>query len=316
MDSPSANPSRSDFVRSALAGSIVALPRLAGAQTLAPVRIGFAATDIGSQPWYGKELGIFARHGIDAQLSIFNNSQAISNAAAAGAIDTGAADMIQMANGYLHGVPFAFFAGSAIYSSAQPTLELRVMTDSGYHQATDLEGQAVGVIALNSISSLSVQEWVREGGADIAKVKIFEMPFPTMLPGLERGTVAAALISEPFLTSSYSETRLLAKTYDTVAKEFYVTAWFASRDWLKKSPEVTRNFTAAVYETARWLNARHPESATMLATLTKLPLEKIRPMRRALFGTSLDPKLMQPVLDIGARYKAIERPVAAADLIA
>jgi len=282
--------------RSHALGLIAAAPLLrvrpAGAQTLTTVRIGFAATDIGSQPWYGKELGIFARAGIDAQLTQFNNSQAISNAAAAGAIDVGSADMIQMANGYLHGVPFAFFAGAAIYSSAAPTLELRVMKDSPYRKATDLEGQPVGVIALNSISSLSVQEWVRVNGADIAKVRIFEMPFPTMLPGLERGTVAAALISEPFLTSSYPETRLLAKTYDTVAKEFYVTAWFASRDWLKRSPDVTRNFTAAVYETARWLNARHPESATMLATLTKLPVESIRAMRRAVFGTTLDPKLM------------------------
>ncbi len=224
--------------------------------------------------------------------------------------------MIQMANGYLHGVPFAFFAGAAIYDTAAPTLELRVMKDSPYRKAGDLEGQPVGVIALNSISSLSVQERVRVNGADLAKVKIFETPFPTMLPGLQRGTIAAALISEPFLTASYADTRLLAKTYDTVARQFYVTAWFSSRDWLKRSPEVTRGFTNAVYETARWLNARHPESATMLASLTKLPVENIRAMRRAVFGTNLDPKLMQPVLDIGARYKAIERPVVAADLVA
>jgi NitT/TauT family transport system substrate-binding protein len=294
----------------------VARPARSLAQTLTTVRIGYAATDIGSQPWYGKELGFFAKAGIDAQLTVFNNSQAISNAAAAGAIDVGSADMIQMANGYLHGVPFAFFAGAAIYDTAAPTLELRVMKESPYKKASDLEGQPVGVIALNSISSLSVQEWVRVNGADIAKVKIFETPFPTMLPGLERGTIAAALISEPFLTASYPETRLLAKTYDTVAKQFYVTAWFASRDWLKRSPDVTRGFTNAVYETARWLNAHHPESPTMLANLTKLPVENIRAMRRAVFGTNLDPKLMQPVLDIGARYKAIERPVVAADLIA
>jgi NitT/TauT family transport system substrate-binding protein len=299
-----------------VAAATFARPTRAAAQSLTVVRIGYAATDIGSQAWYGKELGLFAKAGIDAQLTIFNDSQAISNAAAAGAIDVGAADMIQMANGYLHGVPFAFFAGAAIYESAAPTLELRVMKESPYKKATDLEGQPVGVIALNSISSLSVQEWVRVNGADIAKVRIFETPFPTMLPGLERGTIAAALISEPFLTSSYPETRLLAKTYDTVAKQFYVTAWFAPREWLKRSPEMTRAFTGAVYDTARWLNARHPESATMLATLTKLPVEKIRAMRRATFGTNLDPKLMQPVLDIGARYKAIERPVTAADLIA
>lgn len=291
------------------------VPRRLLAQQLTTVRIGYAATDIGAQAWYAQQLGIFERAGIDAELNVFNNSQAISNAVAAGAIDTGAADMIQLANGYLHGVPLAFFAGAAVYSSAAPTLELRVMNDSPYHKATDLEGQAVAVIALNSISSISVQEWVHQGGADVTKVKIFETPFPTMLPGLERGTIAAALISEPFLTSSFSETRLLAKTYDVVAKEFYVTAWFASRDWIGRTPDLTRRLTGAVYESARWLNARHPESSTMLATLTKLPLENIRAMRRATFATSLDLKLMQPVLDIGARYKAIERPVAASALI-
>jgi NitT/TauT family transport system substrate-binding protein len=298
-----------------LAAAAASVPRIVRAQTTT-VRIGYAATDVGAQAWYGKELGIFARAGIDAELSVFNNSQAISNAAAAGAIDVGSADMIQMANGYLHGVPFAFFAGAAQYTSAAPTLELRVMKDSPYRKAADLEGQTVAVIALNSISSLSVQEWVRQNGADLAKVKIFESPFPTMLPGLERGTIAAALISEPFLTSSNAETRLLGKTLDAVGKEFYITAWFASRDWLKRSPDLTRRFTAAVYETARWLNARHPESATMLATLTKLPLETIRPMRRAVFATSLDAKMMQPVLDIGARYKAIEKPINAPELIA
>jgi hypothetical protein len=39
-------------------------------------------------------------------------------------------------------------------------------------------------------------------------------------------------------------------------------------------------------------------------------------MKRASFATSLDTKLMQPVLDVGVRYKAIEKQVAAADLIA
>lgn len=297
------------------AGTAAAVPRTARAQTTT-IRIGWVPTDVAAQAYYGKELGFFSRAGIEAELSLFTNSQSISNAAAAGAIDAGSADMIQMANGYLHGVPFAFFAGAALYNSTAPTLELRVMKDSPYKRATDLEGQTVAVIALNSISSLSVQEWLRVNGADIAKVKIFEAPFPTMLPGLERGTIAAALISEPFLTASGPTTRLLARTYDTVGKQFYITAWFTSRDWLRRDPDLARRFTSAIYETARWTNAHHPESAAILAQVTKLPLENIKAMRRASFATSLDPKLMQPVLDIGARYKAIERPVNATDLIA
>jgi hypothetical protein len=38
-------------------------------------------------------------------------------------------------------------------------------------------------------------------------------------------------------------------------------------------------------------------------------------MNRTAYATSLDTKLMQPALDIAARYKLIDRPMAAADLI-
>lgn len=299
-----------------IAAGTAVTPRVARAQGNATVRIGWVPSDVGAECYYGKDQGMFARAGIDAELMQFTNAQAISNAAAANAIDVGSSDMIQTANAFLHGVPFAFFAGAAQYSSAAPTLVLNVLKNSPYQKATDLEGQTVAVIALNSISSISVQEWLRQNGADVTKVKIFEAPFPVMLPGLERGTIAAALLAEPFLTAAAAETRQLAKTYDSVGKEFYITAWFTSRDWIKRNPDLARRFRSAIYDTARWINTHHAESAVTLSDLTKLPIEGIRAMNRATFATNLDPKLMQPVLDIGARYKAIEKPVAAADLIA
>ena len=38
-------------------------------------------------------------------------------------------------------------------------------------------------------------------------------------------------------------------------------------------------------------------------------------MQRTTYATNLDPRLMQPVLDVAVGYKLIERPVAAPDLI-
>lgn len=279
------------------------------------VRIGWTASENAAEAYYGADQGFFARAGINAELTAFPNSQAISNAVAAGAIDVGSADMIQLANAYLHGVPFAFFAGAAVYTSDVPTLELLVEQSSPVRTARDLEGQTVAVIALNSISSISVQEWLRVNGADGSKVKIFEMPFPAMLPGLQRGTIAAALFAEPFMTLALPETRVLAKTYDTVAKQFYITAWFASRDWIARSPDLAKRLRDAVYETARWQNAHRSETAQILSRLTKIPIEQLRAMNRASMATSLDTKLMQPVIDIAVRYKAIERAVSAADLV-
>jgi NitT/TauT family transport system substrate-binding protein len=303
------------FAIAGAASSALAAPSLVGAQALAPIRMGWTASENAAQAYYGVDQGFFAKAGIDAQLTVFPNSQAISNAVAANAIDIGCADMIQLASGYLHGVPFGFFAGAAVYTSEVPTLELLCAKESPYKTARDLEGQTVAVIALNSISAISVQEWLKQNGADPAKVKIFEMPFPTMLPGLQRGTIAAALFAEPFMTQAVADCRVLGKTYDAVAKQFYITSWFGPRDWFRKNPELSKRLRDAVYETAHWQNTHHAETAAILSKLTKIPVEQLRAMNRAGMATSLDVKLMQPVIDIAARYKVLDRSVNAADLV-
>ena len=38
-------------------------------------------------------------------------------------------------------------------------------------------------------------------------------------------------------------------------------------------------------------------------------------MNRTRYATSLDPKLMQPVLDVALKYQLIEKPLNAADLM-
>ncbi len=78
-----------------------------------------------------------------------------------------------------------------------------------------------------------------------------------------------------------------------------------------------RRLATALYDTARWANGHHDETAPILAKYAKLDLARIRAMNRTRYATSLDPKLMQPVLDIALRYNLLEKPKSpAADLIA
>lgn len=293
----------------------VAGTRRASAQSFPTIKIGWTASENAAQAYYGVSQGFFSRYGLNVELYPFNNSAAISQAVVAGALEAGAADMIQVASGVNRGIPLGFFAGAAIYSSAKPTLVLCVAKDSTIRKATDLEGQTVAVIALNSISSCSVEEWLTRNGADVGKVKIFEMPFPTMLPALQRGTIAAALFAEPFVARAKTETRPLAATYDSVAKTFYITSWFTTRDWIKNNPEASTRLTKAIYDVARWANANQNETAPILSQITHVDVGVIRAMNRATFATSLDQRLMQPVLDIAAKYKVLERRMNAAEII-
>ncbi len=90
---------------------------------------------------------------------------------------------------------------------------------------------------------------------------------------------------------------------------------FAKRDWLVQNAAAVKKFVAVVYETAQWANTHHDETAPLLASFLKLDVAQVKSTPRAAFATSLEPKLMQPVLDIALRYNVLEKPVEASTLI-
>jgi len=60
--------------------------------------------------------------------------------------------------------------------------------------------------------------WLEKGGADLSKVKLFELPLGEMGPALARGTVAAALMGEPFITDNKDTVKHLSVPFDSVAR--------------------------------------------------------------------------------------------------
>jgi NitT/TauT family transport system substrate-binding protein len=298
----------------AVATGVALAPQALRAQTK-PLRIGAATSDSYLIPYFAQEAGFFAKAGLSVEMTAFPNAQAIVQAAAGNAIDLGMADMIQLANAYNRGVPFRFFAGAGLYSTEAPTTLLCTAKVGGIKAPKDLEGQTLGVVALNSLSSISTTEWMRENNVDSAKVKVFELPFGAMVPAIQRGTLAATLISEPFITYGKDDLRVIAKPFDAIAKHFYIGAWFASRDWASANPEQLHAFTNAIYDAGRWANTHQAETLGMMGKVAKVDVERVRGMARVVWGTSLEARFMQPVLDIATKYGMIEKPVAANDLI-
>jgi ABC-type nitrate/sulfonate/bicarbonate transport system substrate-binding protein len=308
------------LTRARALGLLASLPAAArtlpaSAQTPGTIRIACTANDSYLEPYYAFDAGFFNRAGLTASISLFTNSQAIVQAAAGGAIDVGLADMIQLANAYVRGVPLGFFAGGGLYSTSAPTTVLTVAKTNPIRTAKELAGKTIAVVALTSISSIAVEEWLRANGTDPAGVKLFELPFAAMAPALGRGTVDAAFLAEPFLTFAKDDVRVLAKAYDAIAKSFYISCFFTSKDWIAKNPDIAKRLTQALYDAGRWANDNRDGSAAVLAKYAKLDLNRLGMMARTRFTTELDVRLMQPVLDIAATYKAIERPVSAAELI-
>ena len=214
-----------------LAGSAAALASAvrspAAAQTRIPLKIGATANDSFAEAYYAQDLGYFTRAGIDAEITTFANGAQVSTGVASGALDVGISSVITLANATIRGLPFVYIAGGGMYTATAPTIVLCVAKDSAVTSARDLEGKAVSVSGIKDITHLAVVTWLEANGADPAKVSIIEMPFSQVSAALNRGTIAAGIISEPSLAASLADVRVLAKPFELIGKRLMIGGWFA-----------------------------------------------------------------------------------------
>ena len=294
------------------------LPRAVLAQS-GPVklRIGSVPADTYAGGFYALDLGLFDKAGLSVEITPFTNGAAMAAAAAGGSIDIGVGDATELANGIARGLPFVLIAGGGVYSSAAPTTTLCVSKTATITKAADLEGQTVSVVSLVSLMSSGVKSWLTQNGADVGKIHFVEMPFPQMPGALSRGVLTAATLSEPIMSDATStDAKFFAKPYDAIAKQFNISDWFTTRDWLAKNGDVAKKFVGAIYDAAKWANTHHDESAAILAKYTKIDVDRIKRMNRSTYATDLRTSMVQPVLDTAFKYKALGTATTAESMIA
>jgi NitT/TauT family transport system substrate-binding protein len=279
------------------------------------VRVATATSDSFGEEFYSQDGGFYRKAGLTVEPFIFLAGAQCLTAVIAGKADVGLTNPVSLVEAIQHGVPVTAIAGSCYYNSNAPTTALFVAANAPYQSAKDLEGQTVALLGLRDFAIVGVQQWLRQHGADPAKVKFIEVPGPEMAAALVRGTVAAASIPEPYSTAAGSQIRILGKDFDSIAKRFYISLWATTTAFIQRNPETVRRFVAATYATARWANTHHDATAAILAKYAKMQPALIRSMTRASFAESLDVADLQPMLDAAYAYKIIDAPVKAAEVI-
>lgn len=309
-------PSRRAFVAGSVAAGLTAATR-AAAQPSPVLRVGCTATDDFASAYYASDLGYFQSAGLNVQVQTFTSGAAAADAVIGGSLDIAVTTPLLLANGYLKGVPFAIIAGGAISTAAAPTSALCVAKDGPIRSAQDLAGKTIGLNVLKTVLELSLDAYLAAHRMKPSDVRTVEMAFSAQAPALERGTISAALLTEPALAVALQRgtIRSLAAPYPYIAREFLLAAWFTSRGFAQRNPALVRRFADVVYRTARWANTHHDESAAILAKYSQIPLEVLRSMDRARLAERMDPRDMQALIDAGVRYGFLGRTVPASALI-
>ena len=283
----------------------------ATAQTAPVLHVATGGKETDAEVFYAQENGYFTKVGLNVDIQVMQNGAAIGSALVAGALQIGSSSTLIAANAQAKGLPFVFIAPGGQYNDATPSSELVVPNASPIKTAADLSGKSVATLSLRGIDQSSVMKWVDENGGDSSKVRFVEVIPAEMPAALERGTVDAAMLAEPFLGASRKNTRVLGKAYGSVGKIWLIAGWMATRDWIAQNPDTVRKFQAAMRMSAEWANANPEKAAAVLQKYAKTSVDRIH----TTYGLTLDPALIAPVIDTGVKYKVLPKAMPPTDLI-
>ena len=310
--------SRYSFIRDSAAASIAALsvPTIVhAAEAQATLNVGAIPSDGAALANYAQELGLFKKAGLDVTIQEFAGGPQNAGALAAGAIDIGLTNATTLAAGYLRGINFKFIAPSSIATDQTRTDQMVVAKDSPVQKASDLNGKTIAIAGLKSLQQVIACAWVDKHGGDSKTLQFIELPFPQMAAAVVQRRADAVMLTEPFIAAAKDTTRGLGDVLDGVASTYMITGYFASTTWLAANARTATRFASAIRDTAIWANSHHKESGNILVRLAKFDPVVAATMARAIYGVTLNPALIQPVIDGSAKYGITDKSFPAAELI-
>jgi NitT/TauT family transport system substrate-binding protein len=308
--------SRSRFLALCASSLAVGMPAVVRSQTPTTLRVACTASDAYAEAIYARDLGLFEKAGLNVDLSLLGGGSTIVAGVASGALDVGITTPIPLVLAFLHGIPLSYFCSGGMYNPEESAL--CVLADGPITTAKDLEGKIVASPALVDANTIAVRSFVDQNGGDSTKIRFLEVSFSAMVASLQRGVVSAAPIVEPALSVAKKQgaIRVLLPPYASAfGQNALLGGWFARTEWLKANPAIARRFASVIYSAGKWANTHPNESADSLAGAAKLDPLVVRGMGRAPYGETLNPSMVQPMLDLCYKYKVTDRRVNAGEII-
>lgn len=312
---------RAAFV--ARAGTAAAVALLAGSRAGAqsaplgrPLRIAIAPSDGVTSVVYAKAAGLFEKAGLDVQIDTQSNGAAVAAAIVSGAYDIGNSSITSIFLAQEKGIPFTFVAPAGVYDAKAPFSGALALKDSPVRLDKDAEHAVIGLVSLSGTGHDAFCAWVEQHGGDPSTIRFIEVPFSAATAALETHRVIAAETVTPAMTSALDTGAFrFIPVYGAIAPQFLISAWFASKDFSGKYRETVRTFARVVAAAGTYANAHHAETAPIMSEFTKIPVDVMLRMPRALQGVTLSPGLIQPVIAAAAKYGSLKKAFPAQEII-
>ena len=215
----------------------------------------------------GVATGIFAKHGIEAEIAGFGGEGRMIQAMVAGELDVGLGSGTGLSF-VVKGVPYL---GIGVLYGDPNNLGIHVLADSPIKSVRDLKGKIVSCSTAGSLSEWLIKELSVQLGWGPDGIKTAPLGGPqTTLAALRTKQTDAATSNTETVLSLRGETRNIV-AYSEYIKNFVSNVIYASDRLRKESPEAARRFLAGWYETIAYMRANKAESVKIAAKVMGMP---------------------------------------------
>jgi NitT/TauT family transport system substrate-binding protein len=305
--------------RAALAATaaFALLGRGANAQATSTLHVIGPPNDGFKAVFYAIRAGIFAKNGVTVETTLVNSGAAAAAALIGGSADIAFTNMTTLVTAHAKAIPMQIIAPGPIFlsSAAKMTSAMLVLTDAPIQTGRDLNGKTIGSVALGDTMSASVLAWIDQNGGDSSTVKIIEAPASAAVQMLQEGRISAAAVNEPAVSQAIStgKARALANPNVAIAKTF-LQALFAMMA-PPADPQAMRRFAQSMHEASVYTNAHLAETVDIVAGYSGIAPDVVARSARFTDAEYADPALIQPAIDVLAKYNLIPHGFPAQDLI-
>ena len=292
-----ARPRLASLVAGVLAVAAFSAPSLAQTK----IQIGCTATTDCASAMVAVDQGIFAKHGLDAKMTLIGINSNIPAAIVSDSIQIGGPTetvFLQAVDGGLDLV--AVEGASRMDPISNEAVVAFARNGTSLKEAKDFVGKKVGAPGIGAFLQVLFVKWLVEKGVDPKTVNFVEVTFPTQNDTLKSGAVDAVLTAEPFVTRmTKAGTGYVAAHYAAdLGRTEPIISYVAARAFAEKNPEAIASFRAAIAEAAEIVNSDREKTSASVSNFTKQPLDIVRANRPNLAAPDLKAEQLAWWLDV------------------
>jgi NitT/TauT family transport system substrate-binding protein len=224
--------------------------------------------------WLGAKKGFFRKEGIDVSFRVIAGGAEVIPQVVRGDVQFAFGNPVSLAFAQEGGLALRYVTEGVQGGSSEQdsTNGLIVHKDSDIRSVDDLAGKTFAVNVLNSLGEVTIRTALEKEGVDTSGLKFVEVPFPDMLPALERRQFDVAWLPEPFVSQALAAGhRKLLDPMVVTYPRLTLSGYFGSTKFIEENADLVERFQRAMNRSLDYTAAHEDEARQAIAENTEIP---------------------------------------------